>query len=91
MNDSTVPDPGRSIAGKIGAATRWARTDDRTAATAAARAAADARFEREVDPDNLLPPDERARRAAHARKAYFLRLSLASAKARRERAGGGAA
>jgi hypothetical protein len=41
------------------------------------------RFEREVDPDGELPIEERQRRAEHARKAYFLRLALASAKARR--------
>ena len=42
-----------------------------------------ARFEREVDPDQVLPPDERARRAEHARKAYFQRLALKSARSRR--------
>lgn len=45
-----------------------------------------AKFEREVDPDGILPPDERARRADHKRRAYFLKLSLKSAKARRARA-----
>ena len=57
--------------------------------TAAARAAQQARFEREVDPDGTLPPDERARRAELARKAHMARVSLASAQARtdkRERA-----
>jgi len=44
-----------------------------------------ARFEREVDPDGTLPPEERARRAEHKRKAYFARLALKSAKARRAR------
>lgn len=42
------------------------------------------RFEREVDPDGALDPKERARRAEHARKAYFARLALKSAKARRK-------
>ena len=42
-----------------------------------------ARFEREVDPDGALDATERARRAEHARKAYFTRLALQSAKARR--------
>ena len=60
-----------------------ARTPDRTAATAPARAAFDARFEREVDPERVLPSAERARRAAHARKAYFTRLALRSAQRRR--------
>ena len=42
----------------------------------------DERFEREVDPDNKLDPKERARRAAHAKKAYFQRLALKSAQSR---------
>ncbi len=45
------------------------------------------RWEREVDPDCVLPPADRARRAEHARKAYFFRLALASAKARAAKAG----
>lgn len=49
------------------------------------------KFEREVDPDGVLAPAERARRAAHARKAYFARLALKSAQARRRRRGGDAA
>jgi hypothetical protein len=40
-----------------------------------------------VDPEGLLDPRERARRAEHARKAYFLRLALASAHARGTRRG----
>lgn len=44
------------------------------------------RFEREVDPDGVLTPAERARRADHARKAHFARLSLASARSRRRAA-----
>jgi hypothetical protein len=39
------------------------------------------RFEREVDPDGSLSPQERANGAEHARKAYFLDLALKSAKA----------
>jgi hypothetical protein len=50
--------------------------------TAPARAAFLSRFERQVDPDGILDPQERARRAEHAKKAYFLKLALASAKAR---------
>ena len=42
-----------------------------------------ARFEREVHPDNVLPPHERAKRAENARSAYYKRLALKSAKARR--------
>jgi hypothetical protein len=65
--------------------TRWAKTADRLAATAPARQAALDRFEREVDPDGVLAPTERAKRAANARKAHMSRMALASAKVRRER------
>ena len=41
------------------------------------------RFEREVDPDLTLPPEERARRAAFARKSYMTLLSLRASKGRR--------
>jgi hypothetical protein len=49
------------------------------------RAAFLTRFEREVDPDGTLDPQERARRAEHARSAHFARLALASAKAKRQK------
>jgi hypothetical protein len=52
--------------------------------TAPAREAFNRRFELQVDPDGVLPPDERARRAEHARKSYFLSLALKSATARRK-------
>ena len=68
----------------------WAKTEDRTARTAAARQSFEERFEREVDPDGVLAPAERAKRAGNARKAYYARLALQSAKARRRRAGGSA-
>jgi hypothetical protein len=61
----------------------WARTTDPSARTEPARRALLDRFEREVDPDGVLSPAERARRAGHARKAYFTRLALRSAQARR--------
>ena len=72
--------------GRAGAHASWANTEDRTARTAAARAKALRRFEEQVDPDGVLDPVERAVRAEHARKAYMLKLAMASAKARRLRA-----
>lgn len=74
---------------------KWAQCEDRTAATAAAREAFLDQFERQVDPDGLLDPAERATRAHHARKAYFIMLAAKSAKARAakkaaRRGGGGA-
>jgi hypothetical protein len=53
--------------------------------SAPGRAAFLARFEREVDPDSTLDPEERQRRAAHARSAYFTRLSLRAVQARKAR------
>ncbi|WAL67087.1 hypothetical protein ORV05_04685 [Amycolatopsis cynarae] len=78
----------RALRARIGAHSRWARCDDRPAATAAARASSPAstdRWEREVDPEGRLSVHERAVRAAHAKSAYYARLSLAAKKARAAR------
>lgn len=77
----------RILRARIAAHEKWAGTEDRSAATAAARKAALDRFERQVDPEGVLSPAERATRAEHARKAYFTRLAFASAKARRAKSG----
>ena len=61
----------------------WQNTADPTARTAPARAAFLDRFARQVDPDGVLSPADRARRAEHARKAYFLDLAAKSVNARR--------
>jgi hypothetical protein len=53
----------------------WSRTDDRSARTRPAREKFLQRFEQEVDSDGKLPPDERRRRAEHAKRAYMLRLA----------------
>jgi len=74
-----------TLRARIAANTRWAYTADRSAATAAARSAFARRFEREVDPKGILPPEERARRAESLRRAHFSRMALASAKKRRGR------
>ena len=74
----------RSLRARLAVHTSWANTPDPSSRTAPARAAALARFEREVDPEGVLPEVERRRRAEHAKKAYFLRLALASAQARRK-------
>ncbi len=81
----------RQLIGSIGGHTSWSRTADRTARTAPARDKFDARFEKEVDPEGVLDPAERMRRAENARKAYFARLALKSAESRRRRKGGDAA
>lgn len=76
MSDSEL-----SILGRLGAHSSWAKTADRTARTAPGRAAFEQRFLDEADGDPV--------RAAHLRKAYFARLALKSAQARRKRSSGG--
>lgn len=76
----SVTDSELSIAGRIGAHTSWANTTNRTARTAPARAALDKKFLDQADGDPV--------RAEHLRKAYFQRLALKSAQARRSRRGG---
>jgi hypothetical protein len=53
--------------------------------TAKARTTFLASFERKVDPDNSLPPEERQRRAESLRRAHFTLLAVKSARARRAR------
>lgn len=69
--------------GRIGAHVTHSRHDPRDL-TAPAREAFLLRFEQEVDPDGVLSPDERRRRAEHARKAHMARISRLSAIARRK-------
>jgi len=76
----------RSLQARIAAHARFAKEDAREV-TAPARKAFMDRFDREVDPEGVLDPRERAVRAAHARTAHFLKLAQKSAKARRRRAG----
>jgi hypothetical protein len=74
----------RSLRARMAAYCLHAQRDPRET-TQAARDSFMARFERQVDPDNLLPLAERQRRAEAAKKAYFLKLALKSARARRAR------
>lgn len=80
-----LPDSDRSQIAKIAAHTRWAKEKDRSAATQAARDALARKFEVEVDPDGVLAPEERAKRAESARLAHFQRMARASAQARRRK------
>lgn len=80
----------RVLRAQIAAHVQWSKTEDPAEHTAPARKAFLDRFEREVDPDGALPPEERARRASHARQAYFKRLALKSARARAARKAGDA-
>jgi hypothetical protein len=72
-----------ALRGRIGAHVTHSRHDGREL-TAPAREAFLSRFEREVDPDGVLSPDERRRRAGHARAAHMARIARLSAIARRK-------
>jgi hypothetical protein len=74
---------------KIAANTRWSKEDPAPTA-ARGQAGLQARFEREVDPDGTLSPQERTRRAEAARKAHMQRLALRSSQARAARKAGAA-
>jgi len=76
----------RTQRARVAAHVSWANTSDPTSRTAPGRKAFLDRFENEVDPDSTLQAAERVRRAEHARKAYFGKLALKSAQARRKRA-----
>lgn len=81
----TLNNTERTLQARAAAHLSWAHTADRTSRTAPARVRFLERFEREVDPDGVLSVDERARRAEHARKAYFASLALKSVQVRRAR------
>ena len=74
----------RVLIGRLGAYVLHSRYDSRELIRPA-REAFWSKFERDVDPESVLDPAERARRAEMARKAHFTRLAIASAKARRKR------
>ena len=79
QRSSSLTPAERKLRAQIAAHDSWARTEDRSARTANARRALEDKFLAEADGDEL--------RAASLRKAYFARLALKSAQARRRRGG----
>lgn len=73
-----------AMRGRLGAYATLSRHDPKET-TRNGRATFLARFEREVDPEGVLPVAERQRRAEYAKKAYFSRLAMKSAEARRKK------
>lgn len=71
--------------GRIGAHVTHATHDSR-AITAPARRAFLDRFDKQVDPDGVLDPQERAKRAHHAMQAHMAKLALKAATARTQQA-----
>jgi hypothetical protein len=84
MVDGQMNPSERALRARLAAHVMHGRHDARQT-TAKARAAFLASFERQADPEGQLPAAERQRRAQQLRSAYFARLALASAKARRAR------
>ncbi len=74
----------RSMRARIAAHSLHAQRDSRELTAPARKAFADS-FERKVDPDGVLEPAERRRRAEHARKAHYTAMALKSAQVRRRR------
>ncbi len=74
----------RALRARIAAHAKHAKHDPK-AAMSRARAGFLATFEYQADPTGVLPVSERQRRAEQLRRAYFARLALTSAKARRAR------
>lgn len=75
MPDDVVVHQERSMRARIAAHTMHSKVEDPSAHTAPAREAFKEKFLREADGDPV--------RAEHLRKAYFTRLALKSAQARR--------
>ena len=71
----------RILRSRLGAYVLHSKHDSREL-TAPARKAFLARFEVEVDPNRELPEAERQRRADCAKRAYFVRLAMKSARKR---------
>jgi hypothetical protein len=75
----------RQMRAEVAAHTSWANTADRSARTAPARQAMLSKFEQRVDPDGVLDPVERTKRAESARKAHFRAMAYKSARVRAAR------
>ena len=66
----------RSQRARLAAHSRWARPLAREEQAEAARAALWRRFERQVDPDGVLPEAQRAQLAMNAAKAHSARMNM---------------
>ncbi|SCX27218.1 hypothetical protein [Mycolicibacterium fluoranthenivorans] len=79
MANNGLPPSEKSLVGRIASEVSWAGTPDRSARTAPARKAFKDKFLAEAGGDPV--------RAEHLRKAFYARLALKSAQARRRRGG----
>lgn len=75
----------RQARARLGAHAKWARTEDRTAATEKMRRGFTEKLERQVDPDGSMDPATRAAMVESARKEFYQRMALKSSLARAKR------
>jgi hypothetical protein len=71
----------RAARARIAALTRWSREDPKEHIAMMNRQFRE-RFEKQVDPDGVLPDEERRRRAEVARKLFYQKLAFKSSRAR---------
>ena len=81
MNQALTPEDRSQIA-RIAALTMHSKNDSKETSQPARDALA-RKFLDQVDPDKVLPQEERVRRAALAKKAHYQRMAYLSARARR--------
>jgi hypothetical protein len=67
---------------RLAVQTSWANTSDREARMKPVQEGRKRRFEKLVDPDGVLPPEERAQRAQAAERAHMAKMALRSSQAR---------
>lgn len=75
----------RRLNARAASLTRWAAEPDRAAAMKPLRDGFLAKLERQVDPEGVLPPQERAQRAERLRLAHLAKASAAASAAARRR------
>lgn len=75
----------QSLGGRLGAYRRWSKVADRAAALAPARDGFLAKLEREVDPDGVMTPKQRAAAAEAARRAHMAFVAQRSRQVRQAR------
>lgn len=80
---STTPLTERGLRASIAANEKWARTRDRSAATAPGRAGLRAKYAREVDPDGDLSEAELEQAVERKLRAHMQRMTLAAQRSRR--------
>ena len=82
MIDDSLSPAQRSLRVLLAAHTHQTDTETQQARAERVNRASRDRFADQVDPDHILKPEERAKRARSARRAYYTALALRSSRAR---------